>query len=224
MGLKKLISECVDKIARKEDLHHLVQSRYDRRFHRRTLVQSVGKGGICLEIGPYFTPIVTGENVRYFDVFDSEELRRRAKLDPEPNVTADTVPEMHYSDPDGDLSIIKERFNEVVSSHCIEHQPDFIGHLEKVYDLLEDGGRYVAMIPDKRYCFDHFSPFSSLGNVLEAHAEKRRRHSLASILNLYGAMTHNNAKRHWAGDHFDEDYYATIPQRMQSALDRKSVV
>lgn len=198
---------------------NLIHSRDDARFFRETLVKSVGKKGLCLEIGAYFTPIVKGKNARYFDVFDTEELQRRAALDPNPNVDAANVPEMHYTDPDGDISIIDETFSEVVSSHCIEHQPDLISHLEKVYDLLEAGGRYLAFVPDKRYCFDCFSPPSTVGDVLEASVEKRKRHSLSSIVNMYGASTHNEAVRHWNGDHSDAGYFADIPQRTQNALD-----
>lgn len=164
--------------------HSLVRSREDTRFHREALHASLGHRGLTLEIGPYFNPIVRGENARYFDVFDSEELRRRAAADPNPTVTPETIPQMHYSDPQGDISIIPETFTDVFSSHCLEHQPDLIGHLEKVYDLLDDGGRYVAFIPDKRFCFDHFSPNSGVGDVLQAATEKRTRHTLASVVHL----------------------------------------
>jgi hypothetical protein len=197
---------------------HLIHSRDDVRFFRETLVKSVGQKGLCLEIGAYFAPIVTGKNARYFDVFDTKELQRRAELDPNPVVKAAKVPEMHYSDPDGDISVIDEIFPEVISSHCIEHQPDLISHLEKVYDLLEEGGQYLAFVPDKRYCFDYFHPPSTVGNVLEAATEKRRRHSLSCIINMYGASTHNEALRHWNGDHFDAGYFAEIPSRTQEAL------
>lgn len=197
----------------------LIHARDDARFFRETLINLVGKKGLCLEIGAYFTPIVTGKNARYFDVFDTEELRRRAELDPHPSVHAANVPEMHYCDPDGDISIIDETFSEVVSSHCLEHQPDIIGHLEKVYDLLEEGGQYLAFVPDKRFCFDYFSPLSTVGDVLDANAEKRQRHSLRSVVNMYGASTHNEAHRHWNGDHVDEGYFADIPHRTQTALD-----
>lgn len=198
---------------------HLIHAQDDKRFFRETLVKSVGENGLCLEIGAYFTPVVTGKNARYFDVFDTAELKRRAELDPDPNVNAANVPEMHYVDPDGDISVVDETFYEVVSSHCIEHQPDLISHLEKVYDLLEEGGQYLAFVPDKRYCFDYFSPPSTVGDVLEAAVEKRQRHSLSSIVNMYGASTHNDAVRHWNGDHFDAGYFADIPQRTQNALD-----
>jgi hypothetical protein len=198
--------------------HPNVRLREDTRFHRETLSASLGQKGLTLEIGPYFHPIVQGENVRYFDVFDSEELRNRAAADPNPIVTPETVPQMHYFNRQGDISVIPETFAEVVSSHCLEHQPDLIDHLEKVYDLLDSGGRYVALVPDKRFCFDHFSPFTAIGDILQAAAEKRTRHTLASVVHLVATGTHNYPGRHWSGDHADPDYHSAYAQRVRNAL------
>ncbi len=199
--------------------HPLVRPRDDARLHRKTLARDLGGKGLCLEIGPYFHPVVTGENVRYFDVFNTEELRRNAAADPDPQVTPDTIPEMHYSDKNADLSVIPERFAEAFSSHCIEHQPDFIAHLEQVHDLLEPGGRYVVLVPDKRFCFNHFVPASTVGDILQAHLEKRTRHTLAAVVDHFAGSTHNDPKRHWEGDHADEDYWSGYTARLQHALE-----
>ena len=199
--------------------HSLVRPREDARFHREILSGTLGQRGLTLEIGPYFSPIVSGKNVRYFDIFDYAELRRRASEDPDPIVTPETVVEVHYTDPNGDLATIPEKFVDIVSSHSIEHQPCLITHLEKVFDLLEDGGRYVAFIPDKRFCFDHFSPYSSVADVLQAASEKRNRHTLASIVHLIGGGTHNDPQRHWKGDHADQDYLSQFTPRVAHALD-----
>ncbi len=198
--------------------HRLVHPREDTRFHRETLLQGFGQEGLCLEIGPYFHPVAFGENVRYFDVFDTDELLRRAAADPDPTVTPDTVPRMHYWDDNADLSVIRDRFVEAVSSHCIEHQPDFIEHLEKVHDLLEPGGRYVVMVPDKRFCFDHFIPLSTVGDILEAHRERRTRHTLSAVVDHYAYHTHNNPVRHWEGDHADEGHAAGFDERLRRGL------
>ena len=199
--------------------HSLVRSREDVRFHREILAETLGLRGLTLEIGPYFSPIVSGNNVRYFDIFDSAELRRRASEDPDPIVTHETVVEVHYTDSNGDLATIPDKFADIVSSHNIEHQPDLITHLEKVYDLLEEGGRYVAFIPDKRFCFDHYSPYSSVADVLQAASEQRNRHTLASVVHLFGGMTHNDPQRHWKGDHADQDYHSQYIPRVAHALD-----
>jgi hypothetical protein len=232
MGLRKIYRRLVGKAHRLQSpllksaeadpraaKHPLVLPRDDVRMHRKKLTSEFGKRGLTLEIGPYFAPMVRGSNARYFDVFDSEELKRRADKDPNSFVTAATVPEMHYTDPDGDISTIPETFAEVVSSHSLEHQPDLITHLEKVYDRLDAGGRYVAIVPDKRFCFDHFASPTSLGDVVEAYEQRRTRHTLSSIIQLFAGSTHNDPSRHWAGDHADPDFRPNYASRLEQALE-----
>ncbi len=167
-----------------------------------------------LEIGPFYAPAVRGENVCYFDVLDQSDLKKRALKIEE---TADP-PFIQYVSPVGDLSIVDRRFANVVSSHCIEHQPDLIMHLQKVAEILERGGRYFLIIPDKRYCFDHFIPETTFADVLGAHHEQRTVHSLTSVLEHKALVTHNDAVRHWAGDHEDPDYRGRLVPRAISTM------
>lgn len=99
-----------------------------------------------------------------------------------------------------DLGIIKDKFKVVFSSNCIEHQPDLVKHLMDVENILEAGGKYYLVIPDKRYCFDYYNRQSDWCDVVAAHFEKRRVHSLRSLFAIEN-RTHNNAKEHWAGNH-----------------------
>jgi SAM-dependent methyltransferase len=165
---------------------------------RDGLLKLVPPSGLVLEIGPWFTPTVRGPRVRYFDVFDTDELRRRAK---DSGGNPDDCPEVHYVSPLADLSVIPDMFSAGISSHVIEHQPDLVRHLNKVADLLEPGGLYFLMIPDKRYCFDHFLPVSTIADVLDAHIRKRMLHDPKSILEYRLLRTHNEPMRHWKGDH-----------------------
>jgi SAM-dependent methyltransferase len=149
-----------------------------------------------LEIGPFCRPLVRGPNVRYLDVLDADGLRARAiEIGLDPNDCPETI---HYL---GDLAAIRERFAAVVSSHAIEHQPDLVQHLSAVGNLLEPGGRYFLIIPDKRYCFDALIPETTIAQVLQAHREQRRVHSLQSVIEHRALTVHNDAARHWAGDH-----------------------
>jgi len=151
-----------------------------------------------LEIGPFCSPSAKGTNVRYFDVFDTEELRRRAKdygLDP------DLCPHIDYVSSKNTLAGIPERFSAALSSHCIEHQPDLVRHLNEVSDILDAKGRYFVVIPDHRYCFDHFRSPSTIADVLGAHLQRRVFHDPRSILEYRLLRTHNDSNRHWAGEH-----------------------
>lgn len=169
-----------------------------------------------LEIGPFYRPVVRGSNVSYFDVLDQAGLEQRA----EALGKQGQPPFIQYVSPTGDLSIVDRRFANVVSSHCIEHQPDLIRHLQSVGDILGKGGFYFLMVPDKRFCFDHFIPETTVADILCAHEEKRTVHSLASVVEHHSLTTHNDAGRHWKGDHADPDYQERIVPRARAAVDK----
>jgi SAM-dependent methyltransferase len=91
----------------------------------------------------------------------------------------------------------------VFSSHCIEHQPDLIRHLEGVARILKDGGTYYLAVPDKRFCFDHFIQESETAEIVRAHEERRTVHTFKSLYNNDVMTTHNDERRHWCGDSTD---------------------
>ena len=155
-----------------------------------------------LEIGPFYSPALHGPHVRYADVLDTQQLRDRAALigqDPE------TCPVIDYPLPDWDLDAIGERFAAVFSSHCIEHQADLVQHLQAVERRLHPGGCYFVIVPDKRYCFDHFLPETTVADVIRAQARGEMRHDVGSVIEHLALFAHNDAPRHWAGDHGDAD-------------------
>jgi hypothetical protein len=101
----------------------------------------------------------------------------------------------------GGLAVVTRQFDLIVSSHNIEHQPNLVGHLSDIAQRLNPDGRFFAVIPDKRYCFDHFIPESTIADVIGAHLEQREVHSAAKVVEHRALTTHNDPVRHWAGDH-----------------------
>ena len=111
-----------------------------------------------LEIGPFLKPFIRGDNVKYLDVMNLDDLKERAKkinFHYNPNYIPSQI---DYVISNEDYSVINEKFDAVFSSHLIEHQVDLIHHLQQVEGLLEENDSYFLCIPDKRYCFDHFKP------------------------------------------------------------------
>lgn len=150
-----------------------------------------------LEIGPFNRPLVIGEDVFYFDILNQADLDARATK----TGRQGQAPFIHFVSPTGDLSVVDMTFSAAVSAHCIEHQPDLISHLQAVAKLLNSGGYYFIIAPDKRYCFDHFIPESTVAEIIEAYHEKRKVHSLSNIIKQHALATHNGAPKHWGGDH-----------------------
>ena len=167
---------------------------------RKPFVASLPKDVSILEIGPFYSPVCIGKNVKYFDILNRENLVKRAKQIDE-HINAEQIPFIEYVSPTGDLSIIQETFDAVVSSHAVEHQLDLIDHLQKTSKLLNKGGKYYLIVPDKRYCFDHFMNESTIADVINAHVVKPTKTSLKSVIEHRALFTHNNAFKHWIGIH-----------------------
>lgn len=163
---------------------------------RENLIALINDGRSVLEIGPFCSPLLRGPNVAYLDVLDADQLRERAvKIGVSPHGCPERV------DYVGGLEQVHRRFDAVISSHAVEHQPDLIHHFEQIERILEPDGLFCLIIPDKRYCLDHHIAESTIAGVIQAHHEQRRMHSLASVIEHTALTTHNDSERHWAGDH-----------------------
>lgn len=196
------------------DLHELTDDQLAQHYHlfgeeegrqanpmgfANVFFSSVKPDEDVLEIGPYLSPGMRGDRVKYFEILDSDGLIARAASIGHHNIP---VPRIDYVSPAGDLAIVEDNmFDVVFSCHCIEHVPDLIRHLNHVDRILRPGGRFMVMIPDKRYCFDHHVSTSTIADVVQAWHERRVAPNLANFVQGYALATHNDTKRHWAGDH-----------------------
>jgi SAM-dependent methyltransferase len=184
---------------------------------RKGLLAGLHAGGPVLEIGPFDQPIMHGANVKYFDIMDQQSLIARA-LDCGRN--QEGCPHIDYVSDQGDLSVItEEKFESVISSHCIEHQPNLIRHLNQVFDILRPGGRYYVIVPDKRFVFDHYLPLTRVSEVLAADLEARKAHTPTSIITHYAETTHNSPSRHWMGFHRPLRTTSPYAERLRAALE-----
>ncbi len=179
---------------------------------RYCFLKLINKYKKILEIAPFTTPSLIGKNVKYFDLMDIEELKLRAK---EYNHDIGNITKIDYVSSDGNLNVIKDKFDYVLSSHCIEHLPDLILHFKNVEKLLKKQGYYFLIIPDKRYCFDALLPESSISKIIEQHIEKRITHAPSSILEHRALTTHNDPIRHWKGDNNNDN---DIVERLSYAI------
>lgn len=157
---------------------------------RADLIRSlVDLGGRGLEIGPSYNPIVpksSGANVEVLDHAPAQQLRAHYAGDV--NVDSNLIEEVDFVtegrsmvDAVGELG----RYDWIIASHVIEHQPDLIGFLKDCSALLRANGKLALAVPDKRFCFDVFRPVSSTGALLQAHHEKRTRLPRAPCLTMW---------------------------------------
>jgi len=177
-------------------VHNLLSRR--KMISRDTFLKGISVNDRVLEIGPFTKPCFRGKNVFYFDVLNKEDLISRAIKN---NYPVTDMPEINFVSVEGDLKTVNEKFDIVLSSHCIEHQPDLITHLQDVSNMLNTGGRYYLIIPDKRFCFDALLHESNVAEVIEAYRERRTRHMLKSVIEHRALVTHSNTFKHWMGRH-----------------------
>jgi SAM-dependent methyltransferase len=146
--------------------------------------------GVGLEISPSYNPIVpksSGRNIETLDHATAEELRHKYKDDP--HVDISKIEDVDYVSGGGSIqqAIGKTRYYDyILASHLVEHLPDLLGFLKDCESLLKDDGVLVLAVPDKRFCFDVFQNLSSTGDLLQAHLEKRSRHSPGKLFDFIG--------------------------------------
>ena len=88
----------------------------------------------------------------------------------------------------------------IIASHVIEHIPDLISYFQQCEALLKPDGILSLIIPDKRYCFDYFSPISTTGNLLDAYAEKRVRPSHGQVFDHFANASKRKGNIAWKLD------------------------
>ena len=163
----------------------------------------------ALEIGCGGFPFLYGENVKYFETMSIDALKQYYTDIGRP---IDEFPEkFDFVSPNGDLGIVDETFDIVFTSHVIEHCPDLVEHFQNFSRLLNRGGLYVLIVPDKRYCFDYYNPESTIAEVIDAFANERKTSRLADVIHHTYTRTHNNPVLHWLGEHGKRYGYRDTP-------------
>jgi SAM-dependent methyltransferase len=172
-------------------------SREDFVKYATQLATIKGKSPRILEIGPYMSPLVSGQKVDTFDVLTKEELVSRANSEGGPSYL---IPDVTWVGPEASNLYIRAKYDLILSSHVVEHQIDLIAHFQNIDSLLLPEGHYAALIPDHRYCFDHFNLPSTIIDVLLAHIVKNGNHSLKNFLEDRLTTGHNETNRYWKKD------------------------
>lgn len=155
------------------------------------LHRGITKDSLGIEIGPFSSPLVpkaAGFNVLSLDVFETEELKRKAqevfKIPPSEAKRIEPVDLVGSASEISRLAAergIAGRVDYVLSSHNFEHLPDPVRFLQGCAEILRPGGHVIMAVPDRRYTFDYFRPHSVTGDLLAAYFEKRQRPTAAQV-------------------------------------------
>lgn len=170
----------------------------DFRHHIR---QSIDKSSQGLEVGPSFNPIAAkadGYRTHVVDHASQEDLRLKYAPHGADVARIEAVDLIDDGGPLLRLLPDGERYRWIIASHVIEHIPDLVGFLGRCQDALSDSGRLFLIVPDHRRCFDLLRPASTPGQVLQAHLEQRRTHSMAALFDHYLYAVTKNGVISWA--------------------------
>ena len=164
------------------------------------------KHGAGLEIGPSHNPIAPkkeGYNVHILDYMTAEELRNKYKDHVVHGVDIERIEEVDFvwkGEPYYELIGKIECYDWIIASHAIEHMPDMVSFLQQCEKLLKPSGVLSLVIPDKRYCFDFFSPSSTSGAILDAYANNSKRPSPGQVFDYIANSVKRNGNIAWSAD------------------------
>ncbi|HSW07271.1 methyltransferase domain-containing protein, partial [Aquabacterium sp.] len=152
---------------------------------KELLLSLIDTSALGLEIGPGFNPLLpksAGYQVETLDHASREDLVR--KYSGAASVDVSRIEAVDHVSTGG--SILKTigqpgKYRYIVASHVIEHTTDLLGFLRDCEALLDAQGVLLLAVPDKRFSFDVLRPLASTGDILQAHAEGRTRHTAGRI-------------------------------------------
>jgi hypothetical protein len=147
------------------------------------LLGTADRSQTLIEIGPGYNPLApkaAGWRTHIVDHAPREELRTKYAA---AGVNIDVIEEVDTIWSDGPLhesvpSNLMGRVDTILASHVLEHIPDPIGFLQSASHLVTPLAVLSLALPDRRYCFDCFKPWTTTGDWLEAHRRRPSRHNL----------------------------------------------
>jgi predicted SAM-dependent methyltransferase len=202
------IAEAVSNGAFKSGWEHY--KKYGRREGReasgltereRKVFHNLKRSGVGLEIGPSINPLAPkrkGFNVEIIDHASAEELRQKYSGQ---NVNVNNIEEVDCiweGEPLSKLLGKTEHYDWIIASHVVEHIPNPILFLQECTKILKPMGVLSLVIPDKRFCFDYFSPLTTTGNWIDANVEKRTRPTPGQIYDHFANACTVNGSISWS--------------------------
>lgn len=183
-----------------------------KKYTRKDLVmQGINKEQRGLEFGPMhspFAPKKEGYCVETVDCMSQEELREHYKNQ---DVNLEAIEPVDYIWKGGSYcSLIgKENYYDyIIASHMIEHTTNFCGFLSDCSKLMKENGVLKLVIPDKRYCFDHYRNVTGLAEILNNAFSPSDIQSVGCVADYYMNVVFQKGSIVW------KRYFYTVVDNM----------
>jgi SAM-dependent methyltransferase len=155
---------------------------------KEKVLRYIDASGRGLEIGPSHNPIAPkreGYQVHIIDHLSREGLLAKYK---DHQVNLDNIEEVDFvwrGEKYAELIGDSKCYDWIIASHVIEHSPDLIGFLNDCDAILKDEGILSLVVPDKRYCFDHYRPITGLAKIIDSHLHKSDIHTPGAVAEYF---------------------------------------
>jgi 2-polyprenyl-3-methyl-5-hydroxy-6-metoxy-1,4-benzoquinol methylase len=168
------------------------------------------KAGRGLELSPGARPLISKAeaNIVYCDKISSTDLRKV--------YGEDAFVEIDYVLGSRLLDELfeGERFHYIVSSHVLEHIPDFIQFFISARNILRPGGSIVKLVPDRRFTFDVLRRDSTIEDLEAAHGMRLRHPSRRMVEDFYfNTDMQATAEGLWTGTYTPQRSYSSDEAR-----------
>jgi len=152
------------------------------------VLRHINKNGHGIEIGPSHNPIAPkrdGYKVHIIDHMSRKQLITKYR---DHHVNLKNIEEVDFVWRDENYSELTGKskyYDWIIASHVIEHTPDLIGFLNDCDAILKDEGVISLVIPDKRYCFDHYRPITGISKIIDNHFQKNKIHTPGTVAEYF---------------------------------------
>ncbi|MBN1296557.1 methyltransferase domain-containing protein [bacterium] len=170
---------------------------------REKILFAIDTDGAGLEIGPSYQPILPkseGYRIQTLDTCSQAELIAKFANDP---IDPSRIEPVDYIWQGESLTQTVGQchcFDFIIASHVIEHTPDLIRFFQDIDNLLTPNGVLSLVIPDKRYCFDHFRPLTGLARVVDAYENRAHIHSPGTAAEHFIYYVTADGRHGWNSD------------------------
>lgn len=100
--------------------------------------------------------------------------------------------------------ISSEKYDFVISSHCLEHCANTLKSVNEWLRILKKGGVLLLVLPDKRYTFDHNRSITKFSHLREDYANKVNEDDLTHLSEILKLHDLNLDKAAGSIDQFEE--------------------
>ena len=175
---------------------------------REKILKYTKKDGYGVEIGPSHNPIAPkrdGYKTHIIDHLNREGLQKKYK---EHGVDIESIEEVDFvwnNESYSELTGKCKHYDWIIASHVIEHVPDLIGFLNDCDSILKDDGVLSLAIPDKRFCFDHYRPLTTVARVIDNHLAESKIHSAGMVVEYFLNVVSKSGQIAWS-PHFPGEY------------------